>query len=323
MSPESVPYTEVAAAVFVRDDGSYLLAQRPAGKVYAGYWEFPGGKLEPGEHFAEALIRELQEELGVTPIEFDPWITRIHHYEHASVRLRFFRVWRWQGDFECREFQSICWQQPGREAANPMLPANGPILRALCLPPMLGISRARELGEDEFVRRLPAVLNSGLRLVMLREKSWSDEKLRQFAMTRVIPACRAADAICVVNADVDLARATQADGVHFTSARLMAAAERPPLRWCGASCHDEAELRQAEKLGLDYVVLGPVLPTQSHPDQVPMGWERFGKLIRDYSLPVYALGGMDHSCLGMARYHGAHGIAVMRAAWNVQPLLSG
>ena len=121
---------EVAAAVIQRPDGTFLLAQRPQGKVYAGYWEFPGGKVEPGEPAARALARELHEELGIEVERAYPWITRVFTYAHATVRLNFFRVTRWQGEPRPREDQTIAWQTPGARMVSPMLPANAP-----CSPP--------------------------------------------------------------------------------------------------------------------------------------------------------------------------------------------
>ena len=88
---------EVVAGVLMRPNGDYLLGSRPEGKPYAGYWEFPGGKVEAGEGFLQALTRELHEEMGIKLTRASYWQTRVHHYEHASVRLRFFRVWEWQG----------------------------------------------------------------------------------------------------------------------------------------------------------------------------------------------------------------------------------
>src|SRR5918994_6473274 len=103
--PEEEVIIEVAAAVLQRPDGSFLLAQRPPGKVYAGYWEFPGGKVEPGEPAAAALARELHEELGIDVECAYPWLTRVFTYPHATVRLNFFRVTRWRGEPHPREDQ--------------------------------------------------------------------------------------------------------------------------------------------------------------------------------------------------------------------------
>jgi 8-oxo-dGTP diphosphatase len=307
--------TEVSAGICLREDGSFLLAQRPPGKPYAGYWEFPGGKVEAGESAARALVRELEEELGIEPLEYYPWITRTHHYEHATVRLRFFRITRWRGDFVCREFQKIIWQQSGSPGVAPMLPANGPVMRALELPSQLGISQVEQLGTAAFDERLQRALTAGLRFVMLREKAWTQEALLAYGRN-ALNHCRGSGALMVVNGASALAQKLGADGVHWNSQHLMAATQRPDLKWCGASCHDAEELGQAARLGLDYVVLGPVQPTLSHPGQPALGWEQFGALVRDYPLPVYALGGLNASDLREAWSHGAHGIAMMRAAWS-------
>src|ERR1700752_4096497 len=100
---------EVAAAVILRHDGQFLLAQRPAGKVYAGYWEFPGGKVEPGEPARAALIRELREELGIEVTRAYTWVTREYASPHAHVRLNFFRVLGWEGEPRSREAQALSW----------------------------------------------------------------------------------------------------------------------------------------------------------------------------------------------------------------------
>ena len=100
--------TEVAAAVIERpDEGLFLLAQRPEGKPYPGYWEFPGGKIEAGETVAGALARELKEELGIEVHSSTPWITRVYVYTHATVRLHFRRVMRWRGTPRGREGQAL------------------------------------------------------------------------------------------------------------------------------------------------------------------------------------------------------------------------
>ena len=137
---------DVGAAVVIRSDGNFLLAQRPQGKVYAGYWEFPGGKIEPGESAQEGLIRELHEELGIDVQTAYPWLTHVFTYPHATVRLHFFRVTRWGGEPHGRENQHIAWTRPDEPPLQPMLPANTPIFRALRLPAVYAITNAQELG---------------------------------------------------------------------------------------------------------------------------------------------------------------------------------
>jgi 8-oxo-dGTP diphosphatase len=106
------PLTLVAVGILQRADGTVLFAQRPSGKDYAGYWEFPGGKIEPGESDHDALVRELQEELGVRVTQATAWLTQRHVYPHAFVELRFFRVTHWLGEVHPQEGQAVAWQSP-------------------------------------------------------------------------------------------------------------------------------------------------------------------------------------------------------------------
>jgi len=304
---------EVAAAVIIRPDGRFLLAQRPPGKVYAGYWEFPGGKAEPGEPLPAALARELHEEIGVDVERAYPWIVEEYVYPHAHVRLHFFRVVEWRGEPHPREQQRLSWAAVDDLGVAPLLPANGPVLRALALPPILAITNASELGVAAALDRVERALARGVRLVMAREKQMTREQLQAFS-TQVVARCRRAGARVVINSDAGVAQACAADGLHLPSASLMGTTARPPFALCGASCHDERELRQAASLGLDYVLVGPVLPTPSHPQAAGLGWDRLRELISNYRLPVYALGGMREEHLEQAWKAGAHGVALMRAA---------
>ncbi|OAM34866.1 NTP pyrophosphohydrolase [Eikenella sp. NML96-A-049] len=127
---------QVVAGIVYNDRGEVLLSSRPAGKAYAGYWEFAGGKVEAGEGELAALRREFAEELGIQIRSAVPWLAKIHSYEHAHVRLRFFRVPAdgWRGELQACEGQQWRWQQPGRYDVSPMLPANAALLAALALP---------------------------------------------------------------------------------------------------------------------------------------------------------------------------------------------
>jgi len=312
--PEKTKIIEVSAAVLQRPDGSFLLAQRPLGKIWAGYWEFPGGKIEPGETAHDALVRELKEELGITVQTAYPWLTRIFTYPHATVRLYFFRVTEWIGELHPHEGQQFSWQQPTQVQVDPILPANAPILRALELPSLYAISNVAELGMEPFLASLQARLHAGLRLVQLREKNLSRETLRELAR-QVVAIAHACGAKVLLNGDVTLAHEVGADGVQLTSAQLAEFTERPALNWCAASCHNAEELRRAEALGCDFALLSPVLPTQSHPGAPHLGWGNFAAMAAGSTIPVYALGGLQQGDMQKAWQCGAHGIALLRQAW--------
>ena len=312
----TVQVVEVAAAVMLRDGGrQFLLAQRPQGKVYAGYWEFPGGKIEPGESVRQALIRELHEELGITVTACAPWLTRVFTYPHATVRLHFWRVTGWSGEIGITaplEHAAVDWQNAGKSATvSPILPANDPILKALSLPTKMAITAAEIEGVERQLERLEAALAGGLRLIQVRDKSLPPAQRLGFAEA-VSQIARSQGARVLVNDDADLARRIGADGLHLSSSRLAACRLRPDFAWVGASCHEMAELWRAGELGLDYALLGPVLPTLSHPEAAGLGWSDFAGRVAGNSLPVFALGGLQTAMLDTAQAHGAHGIALMR-----------
>jgi 8-oxo-dGTP diphosphatase len=307
---------DVAAAVIERPDGGFLLAQRPTGKVYEGYWEFPGGKVEPGESIAGALRRELREELGIDVELAYPWITRVYAYPHATVKLHFFRVVRWSGELKAHELQAFSWQYNHELTVSPVLPANGPVIKALTVPTMMGITCASESGIEPALYRLRSALAWGLRLVQIREKNLDPVARKEFAV-RVIQAVQGVAGIVVINTDAHLAKILGA-GLHLPARELMAAKTRPDVEWCSASCHDAAELEKARHLGLDFVLLGPVRATPSHQGATELGWNKFSDLVRDYPLPVFALGGMHSQDLDDARRFGAHGVAMVRGAWELQ-----
>lgn len=307
---------EVAAAVMLRTDGrEFLLAQRPEGKVYAGYWEFPGGKVEPGESVRDALIRELQEELGITVTACSPWLTRVFTYPHATVRLNFWRVTAWDGEIGITaplEHSAVDWQKTGQAATvAPILPANDPILKALSLPTTMAITNAEREGTERQLERLEEALATGLRLIQVRDKGWPQAQRLWFAEA-VTRLARTHGALVVINDDEEIARRVGADGLHLSAARLATCTQRPDFTWVGASCHSADEIVRAGQLDLDYALLGPVLPTPTHPESAGMGWTEFSRVIAGNTLPALALGGMEKSMLAEAQDRGAHGIALMR-----------
>jgi 8-oxo-dGTP diphosphatase len=305
---------EVVAAVIERPDGAFLLAERPSGKVYAGYWEFPGGKVEPGEALPAALARELHEELGIEVETAYPWIVRNYTYAHASVRLNFFRVRAWRGEPHGREDQQLAWQHAAAVTVAPLLPANAPVLRALQLPFEYAITHAGEIGAEHQLSLLARRLAQGLRLIQVREKDMPAAERARFAAA-VIALAQPQGARVLINSDIELAARLAADGVHLAAAQLAQLERKPALPWCAASCHNAAELERAAQLGVDFAVLGPVQATPSHPDAKPLGWDAFGALARGACLPVFALGGIGPGDLDTAWRRGAQGIAMVRGSW--------
>jgi 8-oxo-dGTP diphosphatase len=306
---------EVAAAVLQRADGAFLLARRPQGKVYAGWWEFPGGKIEPGEPAHAALARELREELGIEARRAYPWITRVHQYPHGTVRLNFFRVTDWVGEPRAVEHDGMRWQGLGGALPEPMLPANAPVLASLALPHEYAITQAEALGVEPMLRRLEERFAAGLRLVQVRDRGLAPEARAALARGAV-EAARRHGARVLVAADAELARACGADGVHFSARELLALRERPAPGLCAASCHDASELACAMQLGLDFALLGPVRPTPTHAGAAVLGWERFAALARGASIPVFAIGGLRPADLEQAWRAGAHGLAMISGSWR-------
>ena len=305
---------DVAVAVLQREDGRVLLAQRPAGKPWAGYWEFPGGKIEQGEAVERALARELHEELGIDPDRVFPWVTQEYAYPEKKVRLHFYRVLAWHGQLHGREGQDMSWENPVAVNIGPLLPANDKVLRALSLPSFYAITNAKKYGATEFMPRLKVALEKGVRLVQVREHDMPPEQLESFAH-HVVALAHEHDARVLINADEALARRCGADGVHLPAAQLMQLKQHPGTKIWAASCHDAAELAQAAALQADFVVLSPVLPTPTHPEAAGMGWEKFAVLVKNYPVPVYALGGMKPELLDTAMRHGAHGVSLLSGIW--------
>jgi 8-oxo-dGTP diphosphatase len=312
--PSLSPEIEVAAAVIQKPSGEFLLAQRPEGKPYAGYWEFPGGKLHPDESAAQALERELEEELGIVAEHSYPWIVQRFTYPHARVKLNFRRVTQWRGELQGRENQRFVWQTPDQLTVAPMLPANTSVLKALRLPTIYAITNCAEFGVKQMLDKLDAALQNGLRLIQVREKSLQRSELERFA-AEVIRRASQFGARVLLNDDWQLSRALGAAGVHLPAGRLIAIRERPDVEWCGASCHNEKELEKAIRLGVDFAVLGPVNLTRSHPGVKPLGWEGFADLAADCPLPVFAIGGLSAADLTQAWERGAHGLAMIRGSW--------
>ncbi|TAN06167.1 MAG: Nudix family hydrolase [Rhodanobacteraceae bacterium] len=303
---------EVAAGILADPQGRVLLMQRLPGKHLAGLWEFPGGKLEPGETGRQALLRELAEELGIEVLTAEPLISLPWHYPEKTVHLHAWRVTAWRGEPHAREGHPLRWVAVRDMDVATMPAADAPIVTALRLPPYYVISACPPLPQ---VAALLGGEGGAATPVLwqLRMPETSREDTRRVAQDAwdIHPALRES---MLINHDVELARELGV-GVHLKAAQLHELDARPlPCNaWVGASCHDAEELELAARLGVDFATLSPVCATASHPDAHPLGWERFAQLAAAARLPVYALGGVGPDDLARARAAGAQGVAGIRA----------
>lgn len=301
-------YIHVMAGVIENAAGEILIARRADKAHQGGLWEFPGGKREPGETPVAALRRELEEELGIAVQVCRPQIQIHHDYGDKQILLDVWRVTGFAGEAHGREGQPVRWVKPEDLPSFEFPAANRPIVSAARLPERYWIT-PEPVNTSAWLEQLTRVLDSGVRLVQLRAKTLNEAALCALAEP-FAALCRAYGARWLLNGEPKLAQALGADGVQLSAARLMDLTSRPAgLMWLAASCHNAAQLAQAEAIGCDFACLSPVLATTSHPEAEPLGWANFAELIQPVALPVYALGGLSAVELEQAWSSGAQGIA--------------
>jgi 8-oxo-dGTP diphosphatase len=298
---------EVAAGVLTDARGRVLLMQRLPGTHLAGTWEFPGGKLEAGEDIEAGLKRELREELDIDAHGFGPLISLPWRYPEKDIRLHALHVNGWTGEPRAREGHPLRWVPVEGIDPAEMPAADRPIVAALRLPPQYIITPGNpDLHAGARLRATGALLQ-------VRSPGSDRADVRACASDLLARAPELKTRL-LINADVELARELGV-GVHLRAAQLGGFQQRPlpDTRWVGASCHDADELERAAMIGVDFATLSPVCATRSHPDAVPLGWQRFAELVHEARLPVYALGGVGPDDLERARAAGAQGVAGIRA----------
>jgi 8-oxo-dGTP diphosphatase len=299
---------QVAVGVVEDPYGRILIARRPRHLHQGGLWEFPGGKIAEGEDVVTALARELQEEVGITITQTQPLITIEHDYGDKQVCLNVHRVTRFEGIAHGREGQPIEWVTVAELNAFEFPAANRGIINAMRLPDRYMITGEFSTNAN-CLENIKRAIDQGVRLIQLRAKHLSDDDFLQLA--RQVLVVQEAGIAVVLNTSPGVFKQTNAAGLHLTSQRLMQTQQRPLAldKLLGASVHNELELAQANKLGVDFVLISPVKPTASHPNAETLGWERFAELVVKSNCPVYALGGLQISDIAIAQQYGAQGIA--------------
>ena len=310
----------VVAGVIRDPLGRILLARRTEGRDLAGLWEFPGGKVEPGESPEIALQRELHEELGIRATIGSHVICVPQQYPGKRLVLDVRDVHAYDGIPKGLDGQALVWTPPHLLGSYPMPPADRPVVAALRQPDRYLITPEPGTDDAAWLMALKRALTAGIQRVQLRRRDCEPRRWERLA-SNAVALCRDAGAEVLINGDIEMAAGLDC-GVHLRSTQLhehglttAIAAHRQAGRLLAASCHAVADLVQAQELGCGFVVLGPVQATASHPDADGIGWEAFSQMREQVSLPIYALGGMRPADISSARTHGAQGIAAIRGLW--------
>ena len=312
------PHIHVACGALRDAHGRVLLVERPLGKIAALKWEFPGGKIEPGETPRAALDRELHEEINIRVTQARPLTLFTHEYAERKVTLHTFLVTAWDGDVHGCESQRLAWALPQAHQGLDVLPTVGPILTALELPQDY-VFTAPDATEAAIIKGLQWIDRGTLLRIRLPHL---DRKAYKALAARVIAAARPWGVRVVLDRGEALSRELGAAGVHFPQAELMGmeasdlsqVAVKNLLRI--ASCHDFASLETAAGLALDAAVVGPVKDTATHAGAAPLGWSRFQELAGATRLPVYAIGGLSPDDKPEAFKHYAQGVCGISAYWR-------
>ena len=299
--PLGKPVVHVAVAVIQHADGTVLLAQRPKHKLSGGCWEFPGGKVEPNETPVQALIREVNEEVGILPERMFAWCDYQHDYGDKRVHLHVFRVSAWRGEAHGREGQPISWEDPASINVAPLLAANERIRALLALPQVI-VNLDPRNGVAACLDGIRQYASQGVTLFKLADKGCTPGQLGQLAQRAVIEAHQQR-ARLIVNGDETLARRVHADGMALPARKIDFISRRPAVRHVVARCENASDLAWAAAHGADFVVLGLEQDSQAR-------WRDFAAMIVDFPLPVYAWGNLDTDALARARDHGAHGVVI-------------
>lgn len=305
----------VAVGVIYDAQGRILIARRPDHVAQGGVWEFPGGKVDAHETVIAALHRELHEELGIEIKQTQPLIQIQHDYGDQQVWLDVYEVLMFHGELHGREGQPIRWVSKEELSAYDFPAANLPIVHAVQLPPCYVITGAFS-SLDALLTKTQQVLTHGHRLIQFRATTLPLAEYVTFA-EQLRRACHQHQATLILNAPAEVLNNVNADGIHLNSQRLLALTQRPISKdkWLFASVHNDQELRHAQRIDVDAVVIAPVAHTTTHPNVMPLGWPGLEKMARRANRPVYALGGMSEKEVVTTRQHGAHGVAAISAFW--------
>ncbi len=294
--------------------GRFLVQKRPPGRTWAGFWEFPGGKVQPGELPEKALRREAEEELGIRVGDLSLFCRQAGPAPGGWLSIAFYAADAFEGHPHPRDGQSLAWCRPDELPLRSWLPADQPLVDALAAGPWCGLTpRLDHPDPDRIAAGFTGAIAAGVGFFVIRPapgKSWTSsemEPVRVWARRRRVRVAFERPPGSADRGDLHLSA---------EAARPLVLRPVPPRIRLGVSCHDPWEIGQATRLGADYAFLGPVRETPTHPGDPGLGWERWAAWTGGAGCPVYAIGGLGPDDLGQVRRAGGFGVAAIRAFWN-------
>jgi 8-oxo-dGTP diphosphatase len=307
-------HQKIAIGVIINEAGKILVSKRKNNVHLPEVWEFPGGKLEAGESFKQALRREIYEEVGVKVRQCKKIIDFNYSYDDRHLYFQAFTVHIHSDQVTAKEQQKIMWLDQGDLSQIDFPAANQSILNAINLPHSYLIADYSVFGNKLF-DTVRANLAKGISQLQFRAPSINKEEYLLMA-NELYELCHRHNARLILNCDVDWYRHACADGLHLSSQRLKkfynAGADLADIEIYSASCHSLGEVDYANALSVSTILIGPVLHTHSHPWGRPLGWPGFSSLCAHANMPVYAIGGLGKNDIQTALVNGAQGIAGIR-----------
>lgn len=302
---------KAVVGVLYNKSGQILIAKRQAHQFMGGFWEFPGGKIEPNETKESTVIRELYEELGIEISSLNLHRTMTHQYADRIVELDIYIINSYRHSPIGAEGQKIVWSNIDELTNYKLLPATKTIINSLTLPNKYWITPANNHTSDEWLKQFEQHLKSDITLIQLRSK----EALNLSFIEELYRKCQQYNLKLLLNTVNKTFTETCCDGWHITTDEMSKLYTRPCAddKLLGASTHNLEQALQAQRLGADFVVISPVQATQTHPDTTPIGWDAAQEVVDKLNIPVYFLGGMGLKDLNKTLKLHAQGIAGVSA----------
>ncbi len=284
-----------------------LIAKRQDHQFMGGFWELPGGKIEPQESDQEAVIRELNEELGIVVTDLSRHQTMTYQYPDRVIKLSIYNINQYQNTPIGAEGQEITWSSIEHLTHFNLLPTMKDFINSVTLPNKYWITPSSEHQSNGWMEKFDEKLKQGISLIQLRSKIKIDNDFIQ----KLYNKCHQVNVKLLLNIPNKTFKEDYCDGWHLTTNEMLNLKERPceAEQILSASTHDLNEALKAQSLGVDFVLISPVQATQTHPDTTPIGWDAAKEVVEQLNIPVYFLGGMTLNDLNKTLNLGAQGIA--------------